>query len=585
MFKKISLIAFAVLLCAYLPAFSLLQEGSPAPDFTLTDIDGNSHTLSDYAGKVVMIDFFNYNCAPCNQEAEFFPRLYNDFKDQGFTIFAIDIDNLDDDLNDVKNYANEHNFKFPSFWDESGIIPPLFDYNGNLPTVTIIGKDQKVYKAMDDGFHDFIEFSTMISDALSKMPAKTEIIVATDKDKYVLNQDQMEVYLTCFNPGEAKPVDIIFALYHIPSGSLDGIIWFFPNWKAGFQKISLTLPSEFYLPKTSVLKIDVPSGALGTPPVSEKGEYIWAAGLTKPGSLDFYSMSTKTVEVVDSSIPTFAPQLLDPVVTVSTDKKEYEMNNDTMKVYLQASNPGASIVVDIIFALYHIPAGALEGKLWFFPNWTKTFSVTQLTLPPQFNLDKTQVLKVAVPSLIPGTPPVIEAGEYIWAVGLAKPGTLDFYNEISTAPVLVKDPSIPGYAPQTFDPILKVSTDKLEYIMNQDQMKVSLELMNPGAQITVDVIFALYHIPAGSLEGTLWFFPNWTTDYAATTIPIPAGFTLPKTMVLKVNVPSLMPGTPAVTEVGEYTWAAALAKPGTLKFIGNISTAIVNVKNSDIPTY
>jgi hypothetical protein len=36
----------------------LLQEGEPAPDFTLNDLDGLSHSLSDYQGKVVLLAFF-----------------------------------------------------------------------------------------------------------------------------------------------------------------------------------------------------------------------------------------------------------------------------------------------------------------------------------------------------------------------------------------------------------------------------------------------------------------------------------------------------------------------------------------------
>jgi peroxiredoxin len=588
MFKKASLLVLVVILCAYLPAFSLIQEGSSAPDFTLADINGVSHTLSDYAGNVVMIDLYNVLCGPCNEEAAFFENLYQDYKAQGFVIFTIDIDNTDDNLDDVKNYTEQYGFTFPSFWDESGIIPPLFDYNGNMPTTIIIGKDQKVFKAMDNGFHDQTEFSTLISNALNPEPEKTGIVVSTDKDKYVMKQDKMEVFLSCVNPGEALTVDIILALYHIPTGSIEGNLWFFPDWRSGLQTIRLTLPAAFQLPTTSILKINVPSLVPGTPPVIENGEYTWAAALAKPGTLEFYSMSTKTVTVIDNTVPTFVPQIPTekPIITVSTDKKEYEMNNDSMQVYLEASNPGESFVaVDIIFALYHVPAGSLEGKLWFFPNWTQKLSVINVQLPPQFMLNKTQVLKVAVPSLIPSTPPVIEPGEYIWAVGLTKPGTVEFLNDISTAPVLVKDPSIPSHAPQTFDPTVKVSTDKLEYILNQDKMKVYLEVLNPGAAITVDVIFALYHVPTGSLEGKLWFFPDWRQGYTATRVPIPGSFSLPSTLVVQINVPSLVPGTPAVIEAGEYTWAAAFARPGTLNFIGNISTAIVNVKNSAIPTY
>ena len=66
------LIAITVLLIASttVPALALLQNGNPAPNFQLTDLAGNIHTLSDYRGKVVVIEFFGYACGYCISDAK-----------------------------------------------------------------------------------------------------------------------------------------------------------------------------------------------------------------------------------------------------------------------------------------------------------------------------------------------------------------------------------------------------------------------------------------------------------------------------------------------------------------------------------
>ena len=52
------------------PALALLPIGGVAPDFTLTDLSNNAHTLSSYRGKVVVFDFFSPYCGYCQQDAK-----------------------------------------------------------------------------------------------------------------------------------------------------------------------------------------------------------------------------------------------------------------------------------------------------------------------------------------------------------------------------------------------------------------------------------------------------------------------------------------------------------------------------------
>lgn len=63
-----------------------------APDFTLVDLDGNEHTLSNYRGKVVIIDFWATYCGPCREEIPHFIQFYNEYKDDGLMILGIGLD-------------------------------------------------------------------------------------------------------------------------------------------------------------------------------------------------------------------------------------------------------------------------------------------------------------------------------------------------------------------------------------------------------------------------------------------------------------------------------------------------------------
>lgn len=66
--------------------------GHRAPDFEVTDIDGNKITLNSFKGKYVLIDFWASWCGPCRREAPNFVRIYNKYKDKHFTIFGVSLD-------------------------------------------------------------------------------------------------------------------------------------------------------------------------------------------------------------------------------------------------------------------------------------------------------------------------------------------------------------------------------------------------------------------------------------------------------------------------------------------------------------
>ena len=94
--------------------------GEEAPDIRLPNVDGKELSLSSLRGKVVLVDFWAAWCGPCRRENPHVVRLYQKYKDQGFDVFSVSLDGIDDqtlmrmqhDPNAVKNAIDSQRRKW-----------------------------------------------------------------------------------------------------------------------------------------------------------------------------------------------------------------------------------------------------------------------------------------------------------------------------------------------------------------------------------------------------------------------------------------------------------------------------------------
>ena len=115
-----------------------VQASFPAPELTLTDLDGITRSLADYRGQVVLVNLWATWCPPCKEEMPALQAYHDKYKDQGFTVIAV---NDGDPTPDVMQFAIDYKLSFPIWLDPTYIATEDAFKTLNLPSSFVIDRD------------------------------------------------------------------------------------------------------------------------------------------------------------------------------------------------------------------------------------------------------------------------------------------------------------------------------------------------------------------------------------------------------------------------------------------------------------
>ena len=151
--KKLVLLMTAMQLLIFLPMAGAELVKGEAPNFTLKSMRGDNLKLSEHRGEVIMLSFWAAWCDPCKQGMPVLNDIYLRYRDEGFTLFSI---NIDKDPEKVSKELRRMQVSFPVLLDPTHEVSEKYEVE-EMPSTYIIDRDGNLrytHQGFPAGFDD-----------------------------------------------------------------------------------------------------------------------------------------------------------------------------------------------------------------------------------------------------------------------------------------------------------------------------------------------------------------------------------------------------------------------------------------------
>ncbi|MBN2355840.1 TlpA family protein disulfide reductase [candidate division KSB1 bacterium] len=134
-----------------------------APEFTLSSLEGKSVSLSDFKGKVIIVDIWDTWCPPCRMEIPHFVELYSEYQKKGLEIIGVALGREGRDA--VARFARQYKINYISVFASQKMLDDYGPISG-IPTTFVIDQKGRIARTYV-GYRDKSVFENDIKTLLS----------------------------------------------------------------------------------------------------------------------------------------------------------------------------------------------------------------------------------------------------------------------------------------------------------------------------------------------------------------------------------------------------------------------------------
>ncbi len=135
--KRTAIIMVLILTLVLAGCSGGVDKGNPAPDFTLTDLQGNNVALSQYKGKNIYLNFWASWCGPCKDELPDIEKIFQEYKVKDLVVLTV---NPGEEEEIVKKFMEDNQYSFPVLLDSKKDVARLYKTN-DIPVSLFINKE------------------------------------------------------------------------------------------------------------------------------------------------------------------------------------------------------------------------------------------------------------------------------------------------------------------------------------------------------------------------------------------------------------------------------------------------------------